>query len=75
MLGVGEAVLMKLVVATTSPEETSPGGMATDVAGETDERGELVTVMTIGVDVSVGGVLVGITTPSEEIGSGVIIVA
>ena len=45
---------------------------------ETDERGELITVVTIGVDASVGGVLAGITTLSEEIGSvgvSVIIVA
>ena len=35
---------------------------------ETDERGELVTVMTIEVDASVGGVLVGVTVPSEDIG-------
>ena len=45
---------------------------------ETDEKGEPVTVMIIGVDASVGGVLVGITARSEEIGSvgvSVIIVA
>ena len=35
---------------------------------ETDKRGETVTVMTIGVDASVGGVLGGITACSEEIG-------
>ena len=41
-------------------------------AVETDERGELVTVMTIGVDASVGGVLVGITVPPDEIESVVV---
>ena len=35
---------------------------------ETDEKGEPVTVITTGVDALVGGVLVGITAPSEEIG-------
>ena len=37
-------------------------------AVETDEKGKPVTVMTIGVDASVGGVLVGITAFSEVIG-------
>ena len=36
-------------------------------AVEADEKGEPVTVITIEVDASVGGVLVGITVPSEEI--------
>ena len=71
VLGVGEAVLVKLVAATTSSEEITSVGV-------TDETDELVTVMAIGVDELVGGVLVGVTAPSEEIGSvgvGVIVVA
>ena len=42
-------------------------------AVETDERGEPVRVMTIGVDASVAGVLVGITTLPEEIGVSIIV--
>ena len=38
-------------------------------AVKTDERGEPVTVMTIGVVALVDGMLVVITAPSEEIGS------
>ena len=71
VLGVGETVLMMLVAVTTSVGVTK-------VVGGTDERGELVSVMVIGVDASVSGVLVGVTAPSEEIGSvgvGVIVVA
>ena len=74
VLGVGEAVLVKLVAATTSSEEITSVGV-TEGANETDE---LVTVTAVGVDASVGGVLVGVTAPSEEIGSvgvGVIVVA
>ena len=41
-------------------------------AVETDERRELVTVMTIEVDASVGEVLVGVRVFSEEIGSVVV---
>ena len=41
-------------------------------AVETDERRELLTVMTIGVDASVVGVLLGVTVPSKEITSGVV---
>ena len=41
-------------------------------AVKTDEKGELVTVMRIEVDASVGGVLVGVTVASEEIGSVVV---
>ena len=41
-------------------------------AVETDERRELVTVMTIEVDASVDEVLVGVTVLSEEISSVVV---
>ena len=41
-------------------------------AVETDERRELLTVMTIGVDASVVGVLLGVTVPSKEITSVVV---
>ena len=40
-------------------------------AVETDERGELITVMTIGVDASVVVAIVGVTVPSVETGSAV----
>ena len=41
-------------------------------AVETDVRGQMVTVMMIGVDASVGGVLVGVEVPSEEVCSVVV---
>ena len=62
-LGVGE---IKLVAVTTSSEEITPVGMI-EIADETDDKGELVTIMVI--DAFVEGVLVGIISLSEGIGS------
>ena len=60
----GEAVLMKLVIATTSPVEISSVGV-TEVA----ENRELLSVMVIGVVALVGGVVIVVTVPSKETGS------
>ena len=60
----GEAVLMKLVIATTSPVEISSVGV-TEVA----ENRELLSVMVIGVVALVGGMVIVVTVPSKETGS------
>ena len=59
---VGEAVLMKLVAATTSVGVTK-------VADEVIGKGEVVSAVVIGVDVSASEVLVEATSPPEETGS------